>query len=83
VREYVERTWPNQFTLLESAYAVEAGLFGPGPNHPGLLDRVGDWIMVARGHAYLWWAGHDNHMLGRHGGLHSQEMLVPFLASRL
>lgn len=83
VREYLERTWPNQFILVDPAYAIQAGLFGPGEPHPALQDRVGDLIVLAKGDAYLWWANKDNHLVGRHGGLHPQEMLVPFLASRL
>ena len=80
VREYVERTWPNQFKLFDSAYAIESGLFGPGQPHPGLSDRVGDLIVAARGEAYLWWADKVNQLYGRHGGLSRQEMIVPFLA---
>lgn len=83
VREYIERTWPNQFVQLDPAYAVEAGLFGPGQPHPRLLDRLGDLIVIARGSAYLWWANKENHLLGRHGGLRPEEMLVPLLAVRL
>ena len=83
VREYVERTWPNQFTLLESAYAMEKGLFGPGSRHPGLLDRTGDMIAIASGNAYWWWSNKPNPLIGRHGGLSAEEMIVPFLAARL
>jgi hypothetical protein len=83
VREYLERTWPNQFAVLESAYAAEVGLFGPGEAHPGLQDRIGDYLAIARGEAYLWWANKENRMYGRHGGLHPEEMLVPFLAASL
>ena len=83
VREYIQRTWPGQFSILESAWAIEAGLFGPGSKHRGLLDRVGDLILVANGSAYLWWADREDFLLGRHGGLHPDEMLVPFLASPL
>jgi hypothetical protein len=83
VREYLERTWPNQFTLLDPGYAVKAGLFGPGIPHPGLQDRMGDALIVARGDAYLWWGDKENHLYGRHGGLHPDEMLVPFLAVEL
>lgn len=83
VREYVERTWPNQFALLEPAYAVQKGLFGPGKPHPRLSDRMGDLILISRGSAYLWWASKENPLSGRHGGLSADEMLVPFLAVRL
>jgi hypothetical protein len=80
VREYIERAWPNQFTIIESAYALETGLFGSGDAHPSLLDRLGDLCVLARQDAYLWWGLKDNFLIGRHGGLSSEEMLVPFLA---
>jgi predicted AlkP superfamily pyrophosphatase or phosphodiesterase len=80
VREYVERTWPNQFAIVDPLYAASAGLFGPGPQHARLAERVGDLLLIARGNAYWWWSEKENHMHGRHGGLHPEEMLVPFLA---
>jgi len=83
VREYIERTWPNQFSFLDPAYAVGAGLFGPGKPHPRLLDRLGDLIVVAKDAAYFWWNEDENKLHGRHGSLHPDEMLVPLLAVRL
>jgi predicted AlkP superfamily pyrophosphatase or phosphodiesterase len=83
VREYLERTWPNQFAVVESGYAAEMGLFGPGQPHPGLQDRIGDYLVIGRGEAYFWWANKEDRMYGRHGGLHPEEMLVPFLAAPL
>jgi predicted AlkP superfamily pyrophosphatase or phosphodiesterase len=83
VREYLERTWPNQFDQLDPVNAVEHGLFGPGAPHPRLLERLGDLLAPARGAAYLWWAAKENELHGRHGGLSSEEMLVPLLATRL
>jgi len=83
VREYIARNWLNQFILLDSRYAVEQGLFGPGAAHPRLLERVGDLIAAAQGDAYFWWADKENRMSGRHGGVHPDEMLVPLLLGRL
>lgn len=83
VREYIERTWPNQFAILESSYAQEVGLFGPGPASPRLAERLGDLILVARSSAYLWWGSKENPLVGRHGGLMPEEMLVPLLAAPL
>lgn len=83
VREYLERTWPGQIFVLDAAYAVDRGLFGPGAAHTGLLDRLGDIIVGARGNAYFWWANKDNILFGRHGGMHPEEMLVPLLMTRL
>lgn len=83
VREYIERTWPNQFLVLEPSDAVESGLFGPGDLHPRLYDRLGDILVMARKDSYLWWSPKADHLYGRHGGLSADEMLVPFLAVEL
>ncbi len=83
VREYLERTWPGQFLLIEPAFAVANGLFGPGQPHPLLSERLGDLMVLSRGPAYLWWADKENLLIGRHGGMSAEEMLVPFLAAKL
>jgi predicted AlkP superfamily pyrophosphatase or phosphodiesterase len=84
VRAYVESTWPGQFAVITAKQALQAGLLGPGAVDSRLIDRIGDLWVIARGDAYLWWAENkENHLLGRHGGLTQQEMLVPFLAFRL
>lgn len=83
VREYLERTFMGQFALLDPAYAVEHGLFGPGQAHARLRDRVGDLLAVPQGSAYLWWGAKESPILGRHGGMTAEEMLVPLVAARL
>ncbi|MBN2146998.1 MAG: alkaline phosphatase family protein [Anaerolineales bacterium] len=83
VREYMERTWPGQFAFLDPATAVQNGLFGPGEPHPRLSERLGDLIATGREAAYIWWADKENPLIGRHGGLSPDEMLVPLLGARL
>lgn len=83
IHEYYQRNWPRQFSFIEPSHAARTGLFGPGNAHPQLFDRLGDTLALAQGSAYLWWANKDNPLLGRHGGLTSEEMLVPFLMARL
>lgn len=83
VRQYYENTWPGKFVIIDSEKAIQSGLFGPGPAHPNLRARAGDLIVAARDNAYLWSAEKADFMAGRHGGLHPDEMLVPFLAVRL
>ncbi len=83
VRGLIADTWPGEFDCINSAAAATAGLFGTGEQHPALLDRLGDLIAVAKDRSYFWWADKDNPLIGRHGGLHAEEMLVPFLAARL
>jgi hypothetical protein len=83
VEEYVERVWPGAFTRLESDHALRAGLFGPGTPTSDAASRLGDVVLISRGPAYLWWADKPDTLLGRHGSLTSEEMLVPLLAARL
>ncbi len=83
IRDYYEKTWPGQFTFLDPAEAVSKGLFGPGTPHPRLADRLGDLIAIARGEAYLWWADKENPLIGQHGGLSAEEMIVPLLSAVL
>lgn len=80
IKAYFARTWPEEFILIESEKALEEGLFGLKPHKLETRDRIGDLIAVPRGTAYLWWALTPNPMAGRHGGLSTDEMLVPFLA---
>jgi predicted AlkP superfamily pyrophosphatase or phosphodiesterase len=82
VIDYIMSTWPEQFLLLESEHAARKGLFGSGQLHPQLFERIGDLIAVARNDAYFWWGNKKNPLIGRHGGMHPEEMLVPFMAVR-
>jgi hypothetical protein len=69
----------------ESIFA--SGLLGPEPYAPDADRRVGDVIVIARDRAlYLNPEEEDlarNRMVGRHGGLHPDEMYVPWLGFRL
>jgi hypothetical protein len=83
VTEYFELTWPGMFRLLPSQKALEMGLFGPGKPAQVTHSRIGDTISIAMRDSYLWWSPKPNPLLGRHGGLSDQEMLVPLFAMRL
>ncbi len=83
VREYVEKHFMGQFVQLDPGYAIRQGLFGPGDPHPRLTDRVGDLLLLPKGPAYLWWGEEISPIIGRHGGLTGEEMLVPLVAARL
>jgi len=83
VREYIDRTWLGRFRVVDAGYAAESGIFGSGARHPHLGDRLGELVVFPDEKMYLWWAPKENPLLGRHGGLHPEEMLVPFLAVRL
>ncbi|MGB2895179.1 MAG: alkaline phosphatase family protein, partial [Anaerolineales bacterium] len=83
VNEYIKNTWPGSFTTIPSDHALKAGLFGPGLPARLSPDRLGDLTVLTHGDSYLWWADKENPLIGRHGGLSSEEMLVPLLAARL
>jgi len=83
VKTYIQRTWPDQFAVSETRKVLQSGLFGPGKSHPAVSDRLGDLLVAAREDAFWWWAHKPNPLIGRHGGLSPQEILVPFLASYL
>jgi hypothetical protein len=83
VREYVARAFFGQFAQIDPGHAVASGLFGPGEPHPRLRDRIGDLIAIPRGNAHLWWGEKESPIVGRHGGMTAEEMLVPLLAARL
>lgn len=83
IEEYLQRTWPGGFTSIPSSHALHSGLFGPGSPGPQSLDRLGERVLITHGEAYLWWADKENPLLGRHGGVSREEMLVPLLAKRL
>ena len=46
-------------------------------------NRVGDLTMLARDNNYFWWSDEENPLTGRHGGLSSMDMLVPFVSVSL
>jgi hypothetical protein len=77
---YLDSAWGGQFRAVPSQQAVRAGLFGGGKTHERLADRVGDYVIIPRDGAYWWFSSRDNPLLGRHGGLSRDEMLVPLLS---
>jgi predicted AlkP superfamily pyrophosphatase or phosphodiesterase len=83
VQEYIAHTWPGKFKTLPSSDALKNGLFGPGEINKEARSRIGDYIVVSQEDAYMWWSHKPNPLLGRHGGLSEEEMVVPLLAVRL
>lgn len=72
--------------LRESAALIEAGWFGPPPCHRQLAARVGDYTLVMKDD----WTIKDqlpgekaHRMVGVHGGVSADEMIVPLIAVRV
>ena len=83
-REAVRELLAGEFEalLLSREEALDRGLFGPGEPGARFRRRLGDLVVVPRDRS-VW---HDDAALryvGMHGGLHPDEMLVPFAAARV
>jgi hypothetical protein len=67
------------FTRDES---LSLGLFGDRDPHPEFAERCGELVCVPRAGS-AWWSDDELDLVGMHGGLSPEEMLVPFAAARL
>jgi predicted AlkP superfamily pyrophosphatase or phosphodiesterase len=61
--------------------AIDAGLFGDGEVSDRLRERVGDLLLVPEGREAVWYGDMDK--TGVHGGMHENEMYVPFCAAKV
>lgn len=81
--EAAQRELSREFVVLKGEDALAAGLYGdPRSLHPEAHLRIGDVILLARGGATLWSSDTRRPLLGMHGALEREEMLVPLLALR-
>ena len=83
---YINQHLSHAVDLRRSRELIEAGLFGPHPVHPRLSERVGDFTLLMRENWTIkdWLPGEKHYrMLGVHGGISCDEMLIPLMAARL
>jgi predicted AlkP superfamily pyrophosphatase or phosphodiesterase len=82
LEEGLRGRFAEELVVLRSEEALAAGLFGPpgGRVHPETRDRLGDLVVVPRGPQALYWPYDAFDLVGRHGGLTDEEMLVPLIA---
>ena len=82
IRDYLEGAFPGWFTILDSVRALEAGLMGK-PIADETYARAGQLLVLPRGDHALQRTQPQVPLLGRHGGLTQDEMLVPLIGARL
>jgi 2-C-methyl-D-erythritol 4-phosphate cytidylyltransferase len=82
IRSYLTEAYPDWFVILDSARALEAGLMGK-PVTDESYARAGELLVLPRGDRALQMGQPPVPLIGRHGGLTQQEMLVPLLGARL
>jgi len=79
-RDHFESQYPcRTFTRQE---AIDRGIFGDREPSDLFRRRCGDLIVVHENRG-MWWEDKELDLIGMHGGLTRDEMLVPFAAARL
>tara|TARA_B100000902_G_C26985527_1_gene752447 strand:+ start:61 stop:357 length:297 start_codon:yes stop_codon:yes gene_type:complete len=69
--------------VLPSFELISKGFFGPGPASEAFNMHVGDLVILPNYGESVWWyerGKFEQTLFGGHGGLTSQEMMIPFLA---
>ncbi|HLF07381.1 MAG TPA: alkaline phosphatase family protein [Thermoplasmata archaeon] len=84
-RKMAEKHLSSAAAILPRDRAIKEGLFGPRGVRGEYTGRIGDLVVVPAGnHSYRQSRPVGGHtMLGRHGGLSAEEMLVPLIAVRI
>ena len=86
VFEFLSISLEGKATVVRSEKALRDGLFGRGELHREFTSRIGDILILPRGNLTLHYERPYQRkftMLGMHGGLSRDEMLVPFAAARV
>lgn len=83
VRDYLAGHWQGQFRMLPSTKVLASGLLGNCAPYNGTVERLGQYVVFPKDNAYWWWVNKENRLAGRHGGLSTEEMLVPFFAMEI
>jgi predicted AlkP superfamily pyrophosphatase or phosphodiesterase len=84
--DYVRERLADRVHLVRSEDVLRQGWLGPGPAHPALKDRLGDFVLIPRGRTILrdWLQGEERHThVGVHGGVSAAEMIVPLVVAPL
>lgn len=72
--------------VLKMEDVVNQGLFGTGKMHPKFLSRVGNILILPNDYNTVWYRYTPDtkfNLLGYHGGLSREEMMIPFICARL
>ena len=86
VLDYINTKLGHAMTAVSTQAALQAGLFGTDTHANGLVDRLGDVVVIMRGGYTLFSEAERpkaHKMIGRHGGMNHAEMQVPWLGFRL
>ena len=85
-KEWLLQKIGDKAQIIETVEAAERGLFGLGHANKELFERTGNLMILPYGNETVWFKSHWGEkisLLGQHGGLNEQEMLVPFAVAGL
>lgn len=81
LKEFLENEIDAEIYRTEKA--VEKGLFGDKEVGEKFYSRAGDLLIIPNGRKAYWYDTEEYNQEGYHGGLHEDEMYVPFAVTRL
>jgi predicted AlkP superfamily pyrophosphatase or phosphodiesterase len=85
-KEWLIQKIGNKAHIIETRQAAEKGLFGVGIPDREVVERTGNLMILPYRNETVWYENSEANrisFLGQHGGLHEEEMIVPFAISKL
>lgn len=84
--EFLSEKLRTTARVIRTKKAIDDGLFGYGEPSKKFMDRVGNLLILPYANKSVWYrhiGTKEFNMLGMHGGLSKEEMLIPFAAVKL
>lgn len=82
----LSRKLKGKATVIKTEDAVKEGLFGIGKPRKEFLERIGNLMILPHKNQTVWYKHtrkKNFNLLGHHGGLTPEEMLIPFAIAKL
>ena len=86
IRDFLSQELKEKAEIIETKDAINNGLFGTGKPKDEFLSRIGNLLILPHADHTIWYKhpmGRTFDLLGFHGGLNSDEMLVPFASAKI
>ena len=86
IRDFLTQELKEKAEIIETKDALNNGLFGTGKPKDEFLNRIGNLLILPHADHTIWYKnpkGRTFDLLGFHGGLNSEEMLVPFASVKI
>lgn len=85
-KEFLSNKLKGKAKVIKTKDAVNANLFGIGKSNKKFYDRIGNLLILPYKNKTIWYKHSKDEkfdLLGFHGGLNKEEMLVPFAIAKL